>query len=140
MSVRSELRPIVERNARAAARADVTGGGGGSSSRRDGRDPLRLLVDIREYDVPYPTRVSIDRDVRVGVWYRVTPGRGGTVAIARMEADFVVAAEPRVLAWDIETTKAPLKFPDNRVDMVYMISYMLDGQVGGCLCVYLVTS
>ena len=58
-------------------------------------------------------------------------------------------AEPRVLAFDIETTKAPLKFPDVTLDRIYMISYMLDGQVrarecavcvymrGGAVCVHL---
>lgn len=37
-------------------------------------------------------------------------------------------AEPRTLAFDIECTKAPLKFPDAAVDQVFMISYMVDGQ------------
>jgi DNA polymerase epsilon subunit 1 len=32
------------------------------------------------------------------------------------------------LAFDIETTKAPLKFPDSTVDQIMMISYMIDGQ------------
>jgi len=32
-----------------------------------------------------------------------------------------------VLAFDIECTKAPLKFPDAALDHIYMISYMLDG-------------
>ena len=34
----------------------------------------------------------------------------------------------RVCAFDIETTKLPLKFPDAEQDQVFMISYMLDGQ------------
>eukprot|EP00967_Tisochrysis_lutea_P132336 scaffold230930_cov33-Tisochrysis_lutea.AAC.3 len=37
--------------------------------------------------------------------------------------------EPRVLAYDIECVKQPLKFPDATVDPVMMISYMIDGQV-----------
>lgn len=37
-------------------------------------------------------------------------------------------AEPVVLAFDIETTKAPLKFPDAQTDQVMMISYMIDTQ------------
>lgn len=32
------------------------------------------------------------------------------------------------MAYDIETTKAPLKFPEASVDQVMMISYMIDGQ------------
>ncbi|KAH3704607.1 hypothetical protein DPMN_079666 [Dreissena polymorpha] len=37
-------------------------------------------------------------------------------------------ADPVVLAFDIETTKLPLKFPDSSVDQIMMISYMIDGQ------------
>lgn len=37
--------------------------------------------------------------------------------------------EPIVLAYDIETTKLPLKFPDSSIDQIMMISYMIDGQV-----------
>ncbi|KAG9715546.1 DUF1744-domain-containing protein, partial [Aureobasidium melanogenum] len=33
-----------------------------------------------------------------------------------------------ILAFDIETCKAPLKFPDAAVDQIMMISYMIDGQ------------
>lgn len=36
-----------------------------------------------------------------------------------------------VLAFDIETTKLPLKFPDTETDQIMMISYMIDGQVSG---------
>lgn len=33
-----------------------------------------------------------------------------------------------VLAFDIETTKLPLKFPDSAIDQIIMISYMIDAQ------------
>ena len=33
------------------------------------------------------------------------------------------------MAFDIETTKLPLKFPDSAVDQIMMISYMIDTQV-----------
>ena len=36
--------------------------------------------------------------------------------------------EPVVMAYDIETTKLPLKFPDPASDSIMMISYMIDGQ------------
>jgi len=36
--------------------------------------------------------------------------------------------DPVVLAFDIETTKLPLKFPDSSIDQIMMISYMIDGQ------------
>lgn len=34
----------------------------------------------------------------------------------------------RILAFDIETTKAALKFPDSKFDQIMMISYVLDGK------------
>jgi DNA polymerase epsilon subunit 1 len=37
-------------------------------------------------------------------------------------------ADLRILAFDIETMKAPLKFPDARFDEIIMISYVLDGK------------
>ncbi|RKP05010.1 hypothetical protein THASP1DRAFT_10612, partial [Thamnocephalis sphaerospora] len=42
--------------------------------------------------------------------------------------DLVKRPEPVVLAFDIETTKLPLKFPDASIDSIMMISYMVDGQ------------
>ena len=41
----------------------------------------------------------------------------------------VERAEPVVMAFDIEVTKTPLKFPDQQQDQIMMISYMIDGQV-----------
>lgn len=41
--------------------------------------------------------------------------------------DLLQRAEVRICAFDIETTKLPLKFPDASYDMVMMISYMIDG-------------
>lgn len=43
-------------------------------------------------------------------------------------ADLLQRAEARICAFDIETTKLPLKFPDASYDSVMMISYMIDGQ------------
>lgn len=51
----------------------------------------------------------------------------GHVELERL-TDMVVKASPKVLAFDIECTKSPLKFPDARIDQIYMISYMLDNQ------------
>jgi len=46
--------------------------------------------------------------------------------------EYVLDAEAlpvQVLAFDIECTKEPLKFPQAERDAVFMISYMVDGQV-----------
>ena len=47
-----------------------------------------------------------------------------TILIKKM-----LTQDPVVLAFDIETTKLPLKFPDSSIDSIMMISYMIDGQV-----------
>ncbi|KAG6890040.1 hypothetical protein C0995_012497 [Termitomyces sp. Mi166 len=90
------------------------------------RDPRENIIDIREYDVPYYLRVAIDNDIRVGLWYSVT-FTAGQPCFVQLK-DKVKRADPVVMAFDIETTKAPLKFPDQAIDQVMMISYMVDGQ------------
>ena len=37
-------------------------------------------------------------------------------------------ADLRIMAFDIECTKAPLKFPDTKLDQIMMISYIVDSQ------------
>lgn len=85
-----------------------------------------FIVDIREYDVPYHVRVAIDKDIRIGKWYTVEATHGH-ISLTCIE-DRLQRADPVVLAYDIETTKLPLKFPDAAIDQVMMISYMIDGQ------------
>lgn len=87
---------------------------------------------FREYDVPYHVRVSIDRKIFVGLWYSVklVVGQSYSPVIER-RTDLIESPDTIVLAFDIETTKLPLKFPDASIDQVMMISYMIDGQVSG---------
>jgi DNA polymerase epsilon subunit 1 len=89
-------------------------------------DATDFILDIREYDVPYHVRVAIDRDVRIGNWYTVE-AKHGVMSITCIE-DRLTPADPVVMAYDIETTKLPLKFPDAVFDQIMMISYMIDGQ------------
>ena len=35
------------------------------------QDQMELVVDIREYDVPFHVRVSIDLKINVAYWYSV---------------------------------------------------------------------
>jgi DNA polymerase epsilon subunit 1 len=81
---------------------------------------------MREFDIPYYVRAMIDLDFRVGLWYNVR------MSNAKMRIQPIPAkvkrAEPVVLAFDIETSKLPLKFPDAAFDQIIMISYMIDGQ------------
>ncbi|KAF2018505.1 DUF1744-domain-containing protein [Aaosphaeria arxii CBS 175.79] len=89
-------------------------------------DASNFVVDIREYDVPYHVRVAIDKDIRIGKWYTVE-AKHGVVSMTCIE-DRLTPADPVVMAYDIETTKLPLKFPDAVIDQIMMISYMIDGQ------------
>lgn len=65
-------------------------------------------------------------DFRVGKWYFVDVKHG--ITTLTLNEEHMVQADPVVMAYDIETTKAPLKFPDAAIDQVMMISYMIDGQ------------
>ena len=105
-----------------AAEADLANGTSRSVRDSDARD---AIIDVREFDVPYYLRVAIDNEIRVGLWYTVT-FINGQPQFKKM--DRVKRADPVVMAYDIETTKAPLKFPDQAIDQVMMISYMVDGQ------------
>ncbi|XP_063171878.1 DNA polymerase epsilon catalytic subunit A [Candoia aspera] len=91
-------------------------------------DQMDNIVDMREYDVPYHIRLSIDLKIHVAHWYNICH-RGGSFPpeISRRD-DLVERPDPVVLAFDIETTKLPLKFPDAETDQIMMISYMIDGQ------------
>jgi hypothetical protein len=68
----------------------------------------------------------MDNEIRVGLWYTVTFNAGQPTLTPLTER--VKRPDPVVMAFDIETTKAPLKFPDQAIDQVMMISYMVDGQ------------
>ncbi len=65
-------------------------------------------------------------DIRIGKWYTVE-AKHGVVSLTCIE-ERITRADPVVLAYDIETTKLPLKFPDAVIDQIMMISYMIDGQ------------
>ena len=112
------LRPILKINEDENGKKDIYNTGSDYST----RDVKTLIEDIREYDVPYHVRVSIDKNIRVGKWYAVS-----AQGLVELE-EKVTFADPVVLAFDIETTKAPLKFPDSAIDQIMMISYMIDGE------------
>lgn len=126
MDVKRDLLHIIERNhakfAAAEAYESVL------AERREQRlqDFLDFIVDLREYDVPYHVRFAIDNDVRCGQWYNVSISSTGVLLEKR--ADLLQRAEVHICAFDIETTKLPLKFPDAEYDIIMMISYMVDGQ------------
>ena len=91
-------------------------------------DPLSYLIDFREHDVPYTVRVSIDLNLRIGAWYTITPEYTTETCLIQIEKEIIELCEPRILAFDIECEKSPLKFPNAEVDRIFMISYMVKGQ------------
>jgi len=99
--------------------------------RRDGKLPFQKVLPnctlISPLFAESPSLFSISHtDIRVGLWYDVIFSEG-TISLKSVP-ERVKRAEPVVLAFDIETTKQPLKFPDAQTDCVMMISYMVDGQ------------
>ncbi|RIB08013.1 hypothetical protein C2G38_2112181 [Gigaspora rosea] len=87
------------------------------------------IIDLREYDIPYYQRAAMDLGYRVGQWYTVSafPQDDGAQIIMRHREDIKQRGDPVILAYDIESTKKPLKFPDSANDPIMMISYMING-------------
>uniref|UniRef100_A0A7E4VKY8 DNA polymerase epsilon catalytic subunit n=1 Tax=Panagrellus redivivus TaxID=6233 RepID=A0A7E4VKY8_PANRE len=94
-----------------------------------GTEAFEHIIDIREYDLPYHMRVAIDERIFVGLWYTVVGHDPQTLRPSiKVNKDLLDPPDPVVCAFDIETTKAPLKFPDSSIDSIMMISYMIDGE------------
>eukprot|EP00775_Hariotina_reticulata_P007932 gene7932-8128_t len=126
MDVRREVQPVITRNSRRSSMADAVAGLAAAQAGHDGRpkDVLESIIGMREYDVPYHVRFAIDTDTRAGHWYTVRAQDGIVSLIHR--PDLLQRAEPVICAFDIETTKLPLRFPNASYDQVFMISYMID--------------
>ena len=60
---------------------------------------------------------SPDSDMEPAVKHRLAPLQSGKVGLERRE-DLLQRAEPRICAFDIETTKLPLQFPNAEHDQV----------------------
>lgn len=71
--------------------------------------------------------ITRELDIRCGQWYDVGVSSNNGVTLEK-KTDLLQRAEVRICAFDIETTKLPLKFPDADYDLIMMISYMVDGQ------------
>ncbi|XP_024985920.1 DNA polymerase epsilon catalytic subunit A-like isoform X2 [Cynara cardunculus var. scolymus] len=126
MQVKSDLMHVVERNQEKFNAAEAYESILAGKSKERIQDFIECIADLREYDVPYHVRFAIDNDIRSGLWYDVNVSSDG-VTLERRH-DLLQRAEVHVCAFDIETTKLPLKFPDAEYDLVMMISYMVDGR------------
>jgi DNA polymerase epsilon subunit 1 len=89
-------------------------------------DYLSKILDMREYDVPLHVRIQIDNEIRCSYWYKYTLEGVLCKSIEHL-AEKLDKADLRVMAYDIETTKEQLKFPDASQDEIMMISYIIDG-------------
>lgn len=87
---------------------------------------MDVITDIREYDIPYHTRVCIDLEIRLSYWYQIKFSNNFISSITCLK-NMVERPDFRIFAFDIETTKLPLKFPDSKIDNIMMISITLDG-------------
>ncbi|KAK2153411.1 hypothetical protein LSH36_298g04118 [Paralvinella palmiformis] len=139
MKVKRDINPVVKKNKERDKTNDAYTSlltsnmtGESSSFSKKITDQMDNIVDMREYDVPYHVRVSIDLKIHVGHWYSVK-GHGLAAPDIVLREDLVDRPDPVVFAYDIETTKLPLKFPDSQTDQIMMISYMIDGQ-GFLIC------
>nr|XP_043613660.1 DNA polymerase epsilon catalytic subunit A-like [Erigeron canadensis] len=126
MQVKSDLMHVVERNKEKSKASEAYEAILAGKSTERNQDLIDCITDLREYDVPYHVRFAIDNDVRSGLWYDVNVSSDGIMLERRH--DLLQRAEVHVCAFDIETTKLPLKFPDAEYDLVMMISYMVDGR------------
>ncbi|GAB6019923.1 hypothetical protein CHUAL_001454 [Chamberlinius hualienensis] len=136
MKLKKDVLPIINKN-RAKYKAatiynemlqsNLHEGGEKMFSTKTLSDHTQSMLDIREYDVPYHVRVSIDLKIFVAHWYAVRIIGNFNPEIIRRD-DIIDWPDITVLAFDIETTKLPLKFPDANIDQIMMISYMIDGQ------------
>ncbi|KAK9473977.1 TCP-1/cpn60 chaperonin family-domain-containing protein [Dipodascopsis tothii] len=137
LAVRKELLPLAEHNRKAVSALDIYADVTAAAMELDSDfvevaraaapdvEVSTSILDLREYDVPYHVRVAIDCGIRIGKWYTAEAVHGD-IALREMP-ERLARPDPVVLAFDIETTKLPLKFPDVLIDRVMMISYMIDG-------------
>ena len=125
-SVKKIIQPIINKNISMQKTESVYERLQTSNAVSKDVDFTDYMIDLREHDIPVHLRIAIDYQIRVGLWYCMQ--YRGTVLEVALLKDKHVRPDPVVLAFDIETTKQPLKFPDSSIDQVMMISYMVDGQ------------
>ena len=65
-------------------------------------------------------------ELRCSLWYSVNLEGQKMTGFTQLK-EMLDKADLRIMAFDIETTKQPLKFPDVKFDQIMMISYIVDG-------------
>lgn len=80
---------------------------------------IPLFSDIMEHDIPFDNLFLIENNLRVGKWYHVEDNK-------IKPSERLTLPSLKVFAFDIETTKEPLLFPDSKTDQIMMISILAD--------------
>ena len=128
VEVRNELRTIINRNnEQLKKRNEIENIFMKDAEIQEEENFLMKILELREYDIPYYTRVCIDNEIRVSYWYELEIQEKKIIRITHIK-EKLDKPDLRIFAFDIETTKADLKFPDPQVDWIMMISYMVDGK------------
>lgn len=89
----------------------------GEETRNDG------IYKIYEHDIPIDVQVGNTYNLRCGLWYDISY-TGSEYNIVKNER--ITYPNLRIMAFDIETTKPPLKFPNAETDEIMMISIMTE--------------
>lgn len=82
------------------------------------------IIQIHEYDIPYEILVGNQFNIRCGCWYNVEYDGEEYKIVPFTEK--IAYPDLRIFAFDIETTKPPLKFPNADIDQIMMISIMTE--------------
>lgn len=82
------------------------------------------IVQIHEYDIPYEVQVGTEFGVRCGCWYGIAFDGEKYTIVPNKER--IAYPDLRIFAFDIETTKPPLKFPNAAFDKIMMVSIMTE--------------
>ena len=86
-----------------------------NDTRQSSSQFISKILDIREYDVAYHVRCMVDHEIRCSFWYDVDLDGSILKKITHLP-EKLDKAPLRIFAFDIETTKADLKFPDSKFD------------------------
>lgn len=118
MEVKNELIDQVTKNKKERGDKEAYEGWynqNGESGKENAAQFKERIIEIREYDVAYHIRAMIDNEIRCAFWYEV--GLEGPI-LKKMThlTEKLDKADLRIMAFDIETTKQKLKFPDAKFD------------------------
>ncbi|KAM0681544.1 DNA polymerase epsilon catalytic subunit [Glugoides intestinalis] len=87
-------------------------------------DVTTEILNIHEYDIPYEIQVGTEFGIRSGCWYTIS--YNGEAYQVKRNSEKIAYPDLKIFAFDIETTKPPLKFPNPEFDEVMMISIMTE--------------